>query len=173
MKAVNNEGYGVIDFALIAREPVNSKFGKTAVQTGVDFLPTQTRYSFVCGPVDLEVTFTAPFLPDDLELTGRPVNYISYNVKSRDGKKHQVSFMLSASPLFACDYVGQPTEESIMEYGGLTLMRTGTSGQRILEKWGDDPAVSTGDISTLPPTTRIPVSPLQTNALHLTATWGM
>lgn len=143
-KAVNNEGYGVIDFALIAQEPVNRKFGKTAVQTGVDFLPTQTHYSFVCGPVDFDLTFTAPFLPDDLELAGRPVNYISYGVKSRDGKKHQVSFMLSASPLFACDYVGQPTEESIMEYDGLTLMRTGTTSQRILEKWGDDRRIDWG-----------------------------
>ena len=144
IKAVNNEGYGVIDCALIARKPINRKFGKTALQTSVDFLPTQTCYSFVCGPVDLEVTFTAPFLPDDLELTGRPVNYISYDVKSRDGEKHQVSFMLSASPLFACDYVGQPTEESIMRYDGLTLMSTGTTGQRILEKWGDDRRIDWG-----------------------------
>lgn len=143
-KAINNEGYGVIDFALIAQEPVNKQFENTAMQTGVDFLPTQTRYSFVCGPVDLDVTFTAPFLPDDLELAGRPVNYISYDVKSRDGKKHQVSFMLSASPLFACDYAGQPTEEAIMEYDGLTLMSTGTTGQRILEKWGDDRRIDWG-----------------------------
>lgn len=143
-KAVNNEGYGVIDFALIARDRINEKYARTARQTGVEMLPVQTIYHFVCGPIGLDLTFTAPFLPNDLELAGRPVNYISYDVESLDGRKHDVSFMLQASPLFACDYPGQPTVESITKEGDLTLLGTGTVGQRALEKWGDDRRIDWG-----------------------------
>lgn len=120
-KAINNEGYGVIDFALIAQEPVNKQFENTAMQTGIDFLPTQTRYSFVCGPVDLDVTFTAPFLPDDLELAGRPVNYISYDVKSRDGKSirsHSCSLHRLSSPVIM---LGSPQRRPLLNMTALPL----------------------------------------------------
>ena len=143
-KAVNNTGYGVIDFALIAQPQAKSDYVRTAQQTDIDLMPTQTKYSFVCGPVALDITFTAPFLPDDIELAGRPVNYISYDVRSLDGKPHKLSLRLEASPLFAVDYPGQPTAESAEKAGDLTLLRTGTVGQRSLEKWGDDRRIDWG-----------------------------
>ncbi len=86
----NTGGYGVIDFGLTVQEKRAPKDARTAKQTFVKCLPTRTVYGFECGKVHLELTFTAPFLPNDLELASRPVNYISYNVKSTDGKPHDV-----------------------------------------------------------------------------------
>ena len=35
-------------------------FEQTAEQTSVDVQAMQTYYTFICGPVDLKLTFTAP-----------------------------------------------------------------------------------------------------------------
>ena len=140
----NAEGYGIIDIALLAADKCTERFPRTAVQKSVDYLPTQTIYEFACGPVDLTLTFTAPFLPDNLELASRPVNYITYDVKSSDGKSHRLSLTLEASPLWAVDHPGQPTEESLWTSDGLTYMRSGTTMQHMLEKWGDDRRIDWG-----------------------------
>lgn len=43
--------------------------------------------TFECGDVELKLSFTAPYLLDDLETLARPVNYISYQAKALDGKR--------------------------------------------------------------------------------------
>ena len=35
------------------------------------------HYTFECGDVELKLSFTAPYLLDDLKTLARPVNYIS------------------------------------------------------------------------------------------------
>lgn len=140
----NNDGYGVLDFGLVTQEKRLPRYGRTARQTSVSLQPTQTVYSFVCGTVKLDVTFTAPLLPNDLELVSRPVNYITYNVASTDGKAHDIDFKLLASPVWATDYPGQPTQEEVIADGNLTMMRAGTTGQRVLEKWGDNRRIDWG-----------------------------
>ena len=46
----------------------------------------------------LKLTFTAPYLLDDLELLSRPVNYISYQAKALDGKEHDVAIYFEMDP---------------------------------------------------------------------------
>ena len=136
--------YGIVDFGILTTKRRADRFPHTAKQTGVSFSATSTDYVFTCGPVDLSVTFTAPVLPGDLELASRPVNYMTYAVKSNDGKAHQVSLKVLASPLHAVDFPGQPTDERIERAGNLTLLSTGSTDQRILEKWGDDRRIDWG-----------------------------
>jgi len=140
----NTGGYGVIDFGLTAQEKREPKDTRMAKQTFVKCLPTRTVYGFECGEVQLELTFTAPFLPDDLELASRPVNYISYNVKSADGKLHDVRIRFEVSPLLSVDYPGHPTLERIGTVGNLTFLSSGTTTQKVLEKWGDDRRIDWG-----------------------------
>ena len=140
----NTGGYGVIDFGLVARQKRMPEDTRTARQTFVKFLPTQTIYGFECGNVNLQLTFTAPFLPDDLELASRPVNYISYEVKSTDGKAHDVDVRFEVSPLLAVDYPSHPTVERIETVGDLVLLSSGTTTQSILGKWGDDRRIDWG-----------------------------
>lgn len=142
----NTGGYGVLDFGLMTREKRVPRHTQTAGQTSVKLTPTQTIYDFDCGPVSLTLTFTAPFLPGDLELASRPVNYISYDVKSTDGKSHTADIRFEVSPLLAVDYPGQPTRENITTSGNLTLLSSGTTTQRVLEKWGDDRRIDWGEV---------------------------
>jgi len=81
----------------------NRYFNQTAQQTSADVQPMQTYYNFTCGPVDLNLTFTAPLFMDNLDLMARPVNYISYEVISNDGQAHQVELYFEAAPQWALD----------------------------------------------------------------------
>ena len=71
----NRMGGALVDFGLYAEL-------REAEQTSVDVQATQTHYTFECGDVELKLSFTAPYLLDDLETLARPVNYISYQAKA-------------------------------------------------------------------------------------------
>ena len=76
-------------------------FSVPAVQRSADVQAMQTVYEFVCGPVELTLTFTAPLFLDDLDLISRPVNYISYKTRSLDGAAHDAQIYFEASPACA------------------------------------------------------------------------
>jgi hypothetical protein len=63
-------------------------------QTSLDVEPTRTIYRFEAGPVELEVGFMSPLLPDDLELLSRPASYVWFRTHSRDGASHDVALYL-------------------------------------------------------------------------------
>ena len=135
---------GLLDFGLLVQKDRHTMLEQTARQTGVDVQATQTHYTFVCGGVDLRLTFTAPFMPKELELISRPVNYITYTVTSNDGKDHEAELYLEASPRWALDY---PYQESVAErFGqdGLLFVKAGSKEQNILAKKGDDLRIDWG-----------------------------
>ena len=118
--------------------------GQTATQLYADVQATQTHYAFTCGPVELDLTFTAPLLMDNLELISRPVNYISYDIRSCDGKAHDISIRFEASPLWAVNTPDQETVSKEGEYGPLVLLSTGTKAQEIFSRKGDDVRIDWG-----------------------------
>jgi hypothetical protein len=83
-------------------------FVNTAVQKSASMLPTQTIYTFDCGPVDLDLIFTTPLLMDNLALMSRPVSYVSYQVRSKDKTSHDVQIYFEATPQWAVNNVSQP-----------------------------------------------------------------
>ncbi|MDR1779904.1 MAG: DUF4965 domain-containing protein [Tannerella sp.] len=120
-------------------------FEAVAEQQSVDVQATQTRYRFTCGAVDLLLTFTAPALPDDLELISRPVNYVSYSFTSNDGKAHAVEVYFDASPAWALDKADEQTGISgAYEQDGLIFVKTGSKDQQILGKKGDNVRIDWG-----------------------------
>ena len=78
----NTTGGSYVDFGLFREKENAVKFANEAVQKSVDVLATSTYYTFTCGPVELDVVFTAPQLIDDLDLLSTPINYVSYRVRS-------------------------------------------------------------------------------------------
>jgi hypothetical protein len=56
-----------------------------------DVTHTTTRYTFAVGNVELALSFRAPLLLDDLDLTSTPVTFLCVNASARDGKAHAVT----------------------------------------------------------------------------------
>ena len=130
-RCVNWGGTSFADFGLYGEL-------KEAGQKSVDVQATQTHYIFDCGDVELKLTFTAPYLLDDLELLSRPVNYISYQAKALDGKEHDVAIYFEMDPHKAFR-AGQSTE--MYEKDGWVMMKTGRENQKLwVDKLKDAPA---------------------------------
>ena len=140
----NTIGSQYADFGLFYNSLPKVAEPLVAEQKSVDVLATSSYYTFACGPVELDVVFTAPMLIDDYDLLSTPVNYISYQVRSVDGQKHDVQVYLSASPLLAVDQAPQPTVSTVGEQEGVRYVRTGTVEQPILAKKADDICIDWG-----------------------------
>jgi len=134
----NRTGGGYVDFGLYEKVADKESFVNTAVQKSASVLPTQTIYTFDCGPVELDVVFTTPLLLDDLDLVSRPVSYITYQARSKDGALHDVQVYFEATPQWAVNNVSQPVNYEKIEKENLTFLKTGTIEQPVLQKKGDD-----------------------------------
>ena len=121
-----------------------SYFAQTARQLSVDVQPTRTIYQFACGPVQLDLTFTAPFLMDDLELVARPVNYLSYEMKADDGSTHNVELYIEVSPRWAMNLPNQLSVSETFTKDGFVFLKSGTQQQNILGTKGDDVRIDWG-----------------------------
>ena len=97
----NTTGGSYVDFGLYREKKNAVTFENEAVQKSVDVLATSSYYTFTCGPVELDVLFTAPQLIDDLDLLSTPINYISYRVRPLDKKEHDVQFYIETTPVLA------------------------------------------------------------------------
>lgn len=141
----NPVGEGLVDFGLYEEGQIKPSFTVTAQQKSVDVQATQTHYSFDCGNVELKLSFVAPLLMDDLTLVSRPVNYISYDVTSLDGKEHDVEIYFETSPAWAVNVpAAQKTTSEAYEKDGLIFMKTGNIEQAVLGKRGDDIRIDWG-----------------------------
>ena len=140
----NTTGGAYTDFGLYRNILTPNADVQTAKQKSVSVLATSTYYTFACGPVDLDVVFTAPMLINDYDLLSSPVNYISYQVRSTDNKAHDVQFYLGASTLIAVNKSNQPTVSSTVVKKGVTYLKTGTIEQPILAKTGDGICIDWG-----------------------------
>lgn len=140
----NTTGGAYTDFGVYKNVAKNIPNLQMAKQKSINVLATSTYYTFKCGPVDLDLVFTAPQIIDDYELLSSPINYISYQVRSNDGKTHNVQFFLGASPLIAVNKASQPIETTLELKKGITYMKTGTVEQPILAKKGDHICIDWG-----------------------------
>lgn len=140
----NNGGGAYIDFGISRQIKDDTSFNLKAEQKSVVVMPTQTYYTFECGGVLLDLIFTSPAVPTNLELIAAPYNYVTYQVRSQDEKKHDVQVYFEATPLLAVNTIEQPVEYSLQEEDGFILMKTGTVEQPILQKKGDDLRIDWG-----------------------------
>lgn len=140
----NRVGGAYVDFGLFLKDESVGSFETAAVQKSVNVLPTQTYYTFTCGPVELDLIFTAPLLMDNLELISTPVNYISYQVRSADGKEHDVQVYIEATPDWAINAPGQEVETSLSQQNNMVFAKTGTTEQPVLQKKGDNVRIDWG-----------------------------
>jgi Domain of unknown function (DUF1793). len=140
----NKTGGALVDFGLYQDNEKQEIFTQTATQKSVSMSATSTYYAFACGPVDLNLTFTTPLLPQNLDVLSRPVSYVNYNVKANDGKEHEVQVYFEATPEWAVDNLSQEVSIEKGETDGLTYFKAGTTEQPVLAKKGDDRRIDWG-----------------------------
>jgi hypothetical protein len=140
----NKTGDGYVDFGLLEKLQPSGLFENEATQQSVNVLPTQTYYTFTCGPIELDLIFTAPLLMDDLALMSTPVNYLSYQVRSTDGASHDVQLYLEATPQWAVNEVFQPITVAKEEKNGISYLKAGTKEQAVLGRKGDNVRIDWG-----------------------------
>ncbi len=143
-KCWNPIGNGLLDFGLLVQKELHTSLETAAVQTSADVQAMQTRYNFNCGPVNLDLTFTAPMFLDNLDLLSRPVNYITYNIVSNDGASHDVEIYLEASPRWAVNMPYDSCGSETYTKDGLVTLKSGSREQDILGKRGDDLRIDWG-----------------------------
>ncbi len=122
-------------------------------QTGLTVLPTRTIATFAGAGVELMLTFLTPALPDDLDLLARPTTYVVWDVRSTDGRAHQVTAELEASPLLAVDTADQVVHREAVggADAGYLGQRVGTVDQPVLERAGDDLRIDWGHLVLVAP----------------------
>ena len=74
----------------------------------------------------------------------RPVSYISFKVKSNDGKAHSGQLYFGASTNLAVNLSGQPVKSSRYTSGNLSVLKAGSAEQPLLKKKGDDLRIDWG-----------------------------
>jgi Domain of unknown function (DUF4965)/Domain of unknown function (DUF5127)/Domain of unknown function (DUF1793)/Domain of unknown function (DUF4964) len=113
-------------------------------QNSVQVYPTRTVYRFQNTQVMLELTFTTPALISNLDVLSRPVTYIHWNVKSLDGKEHDVQVYFDCSAEVAVNTADQTVQWSMPSIQGLTTLKLGSVDQPVLKKKGDDLRIDWG-----------------------------
>lgn len=113
-------------------------------QKSVEVLPLKTNYVFANSQVEVTLSFLSPLLPQNLDVLSRPVTYVTWSVRSLDGRPHDVAVYLDAASEIAVDRPNQEVVASREKVDGLVVVKTGSEAQPILEKKGDDLRIDWG-----------------------------
>jgi len=113
-------------------------------QVGVQVTPTRSIYQFEDSAVHVTMTFMTADLPHDLDVLARPLSYLTWSVKSVDGRPHAVSVYDSTSSQLAVNTADQPVTWQREAMGPLTALRVGTEAQTLLRPAGDDTRIDWG-----------------------------
>jgi hypothetical protein len=140
-------------FRVMGASPTNVP---ALAQKSLAVLPTRTIYTFAGAGVELTLTFMTPALPDDLDVLARPVTYVTYDFKAKDGKEHDVQFYFDASAEVA---VNEPRQEVVWDKqtsGELVGIKISSKDQPVLAKKGDDLRIDWGYLYVAAPKSAAP-----------------
>ncbi|MBX2916357.1 MAG: DUF4965 domain-containing protein [Cyclobacteriaceae bacterium] len=140
----NNIGKAYVDFGIYKVGKQKEVFATAAIQKSVKLSATQTQYEFTCGPVNLNLKFTSPLLPQNLDVLSRPVNYVDYEVTAADGKAHEVELYFEMTPQWAVNDASEEVEISSGAAGAIQYLKVGTTVQPVLQRAGDNVRINWG-----------------------------
>ena len=106
--------------------------------------PTRTIVVMTSPEIELRVEFMSPVFPEDMKLMARPVTYLTWEVKSRDGHSHDVTLYFDAAGTLATNDPGEAVLWSRGKIHGLDLLRIGTQAQPVLQRFGDNVRIDWG-----------------------------
>ena len=126
-------------------------------QKSLTVLPTRTIYTFESAGVALTLTFMTPSLPEDIDLLSRPLTYVTYDLRSTDGRTHDVVLSLAAFAEIAVNGTNQDVVMSVPKLNaGLRVAKVGSRQQPVLAKKGDDIRIDWGYLYLAAPNTERP-----------------
>jgi hypothetical protein len=109
-------------------------------------MATSTAYAFEADGIEVQISFQSPVLPYGLELIGRPVTYLTWLVRSVDGREHGVEIYYDNSAELVVNEARQPVVWSRPKVPGLEVMRIGSQEQPVLKKKGDNLRIDWGHL---------------------------
>lgn len=115
-------------------------------QTSLTVFPTRTIYTFNGAGTEVRLTFTTPTLPDDIEVLSRPATYLTWDIKSTDGKTHEAAVYFEASGRLTINNPVQTVVGDHKTVGKLNIARIGSVDQPVLTKRGDDLRIDWGHL---------------------------
>jgi hypothetical protein len=124
----------------------NAPEEKPLPQKRLQVLPTRTIYDFEGAGVRLTLTFLQPMLPHDLEVFSRPVTYLTWDLRSIDGKPHRAELYFDASHEVVVNTADQPVVWSRFRLENLDVLRMGSEEQPVLKKFGDNLRIDWGHL---------------------------
>lgn len=133
----NGSGGAYLDMGMYREKDGVVAFDNVAVQKSCNVMATSTYYTMQCGPVDLDLVFTAPQVYDDLDLLSTPINYVSYRVRANDKKSHSVQIYFETTPEMAVREESEATRASAFSKNGLCYAKGGTISQEYCNRAGD------------------------------------
>jgi hypothetical protein len=113
-------------------------------QTALRVTPTRSIYDFENDKVHVTLTFMRPALPDELDAMALPLSYITWDVRSMDGREHAVSLYDSTSSQLVVNRNDENVAWAREKAGNLTALRVGTVEQNVLGSSGDDHRINWG-----------------------------
>ena len=113
-------------------------------QTGHEITPTRTVVVMTSPEIELQIEFLTPAFPEDMKVMARPVTYLTWDVRARDGRAHDVTIYLDASGTLATNDPGEQVTWSRAAIPGLNLLRVATGAQPVLERFGDNLRINWG-----------------------------
>lgn len=132
------------NYRLMGRCSDLDEFAEKLPQTDRRVRATNTAYQFQGAGVELTLTFTNPNLPDDIDVLARPAAYVTWNVQSLDGNKHDVKIYFDATAELCVNTPDQEVIGARENTTSLDVVRLGSRDQSILEKEGDDLRIDWG-----------------------------
>lgn len=109
-------------------------------QTDLEVTPTQTKYTFANGMIQIELLFITPLLPDRPDILSRPVSYIEYDMKIIDDNTHDLLFHFDISAECCID-----SYSSVISFGKTAQSAyCGNVDQNVLAKSGDSVCINWG-----------------------------
>lgn len=133
-------------------------------QLNVTVNPTQTWYIFSAGGVGLQVVFTTPFFPTDMDVMTRPVSYITFTASSVDGRSHLVQLLFLTTAEVAVNDVSEAVLWSRVSNSQLHIMNVGTRQQPVLQTSGDGISIDWGYLYLS--------APSDSSSSSVMASWG-
>ncbi len=113
-------------------------------ETHREITPTRTMVILESPEIELKLTFLTPAFPNDLAVMARPVTYLTWDLKSRDGATHNVALYFDADGNMAINHANETVTWSRAEIQGMHLLRVGSSKQPLLKDWGDNVRIDWG-----------------------------